>query len=332
MLTQTLQSNHALAQAQAAAYARAPAPAPAFQGGRSKVREPDTFDGSTPSKLRAFEVQCHINFKDRPGVFANDEQKINYALSFLKGNALAWFETYIIEEREGYGAPTFFTDYREFCGILQSHFGPSDPTGAAQNDILSLSMKESQHISTYIVSFARLSAQLEFNDGALHCVFYSGLPDRIKDQMAFTDRPVTFEGLRNLAQSIDSRYWRRKTELTRTPARAANTNTHNPRSNPAPTKPAEPVKATAPKPATSTSKPTDLASKLGTDGKLTPAERTRRLANNLCLFCGLTGHRAAECPKVPTTAAKAKGRSAEVAEVPNDESSEPEETPAEPTA
>jgi Zinc knuckle len=41
----------------------------------------------------------------------------------------------------------------------------------------------------------------------------------------------------------------------------------------------------------------DLSNKLGKDGKLTPEERQRRFANNLCLFCGGPGHTASDCPK-----------------------------------
>ena len=34
----------------------------------AKVREPDTFDGTDPKKLRTFLVQCELCFQDRPGV------------------------------------------------------------------------------------------------------------------------------------------------------------------------------------------------------------------------------------------------------------------------
>src|SRR6202021_3916032 len=55
-------------------------------------------------------------------------------------------------------------------------------------------------------------------------------------------------------------------------------------------------------------KKTDLGEKLGQDGKLTPAERSCRFANNLCLFCGGVGHTAKDCSK----AAEAKGRATQV--------------------
>ncbi|EGO29271.1 hypothetical protein SERLADRAFT_405337 [Serpula lacrymans var. lacrymans S7.9] len=50
----------------------------------TKIREPDTFDGSNPRKLRSFIVQCQLDFNNHPGTFQTDRAKINYAISFLK--------------------------------------------------------------------------------------------------------------------------------------------------------------------------------------------------------------------------------------------------------
>jgi len=55
----------------------------------------------------------------------------------------------------------------------------------------------------------------------------------------------------------------------------------------------------------------DYSSKLGKDGKLTPQERQRRLDNNLCLFCGTSGHVAKDCSKPSSAAAKAQVAKAE---------------------
>ena len=49
----------------------------------------------------------------------------------------------------------------------------------------------------------------------------------------------------------------------------------------------------------------DLSSKLGKDGKLTPQERQHHLDKNLCLFCGVSGHMAKDCPKSTSAAVKA---------------------------
>ena len=67
------------------------------KGNRTKVREPDTFDGSDPKKLRPFILQLELNFRDRPENYLDDENKVNFALSYLKGAALDYFELEITE-------------------------------------------------------------------------------------------------------------------------------------------------------------------------------------------------------------------------------------------
>ena len=66
-------------------------------GPRSKVREPDPFDGTDPAKLRKFLVQLRLSFNDHPRAFANDRNKVNFAISYLKGIALTHFENSLIE-------------------------------------------------------------------------------------------------------------------------------------------------------------------------------------------------------------------------------------------
>jgi hypothetical protein len=39
---------------------------PSESSSRTKIREPDTFDGSNSCKLCIFLLQCTLNFKDRP--------------------------------------------------------------------------------------------------------------------------------------------------------------------------------------------------------------------------------------------------------------------------
>ncbi|PBK73759.1 hypothetical protein ARMSODRAFT_1015303 [Armillaria solidipes] len=63
---------------------------------RTKVKEPGTFDGSDPQKLKAFIVSLQLNFNDRLIAFAMDASKVNYTISFLSGTALDWFKPHIL--------------------------------------------------------------------------------------------------------------------------------------------------------------------------------------------------------------------------------------------
>jgi hypothetical protein len=59
---------------------------------RTKVREPDQFDGTDPQKLHVFLVQLELNFQDHTKAFHSDRAKVTFAQSYLKGMALEWFE------------------------------------------------------------------------------------------------------------------------------------------------------------------------------------------------------------------------------------------------
>ena len=61
-------------------------------GSRAKVQEPDPFDGTDPTKFRTFLIQLQLSYSDQPQSFSQDDQKVNIAISYLKGLALAHFE------------------------------------------------------------------------------------------------------------------------------------------------------------------------------------------------------------------------------------------------
>ncbi|KAG6327568.1 hypothetical protein ID866_11521 [Astraeus odoratus] len=92
----------------------------------TKVHEPDTFDGMDSKKLYA--------------------QKVSFALSFLKGIALAWFEPNLLDAIPG-ADPAWADDYSEFVIELTTNFGPHDPVGNAEHQLDNLLMKDGSHIN-----------------------------------------------------------------------------------------------------------------------------------------------------------------------------------------
>ena len=58
----------------------------------TRLREPDTFNGSDANKLRVFILQCSLHFQDHTNAFSTSRAKVAYALSYLMGPALGWFE------------------------------------------------------------------------------------------------------------------------------------------------------------------------------------------------------------------------------------------------
>jgi len=290
--------------------------------GHTKVREPDTFDGTDPCKLRAFLVQCELNFQDRPKAFASDRARVTFAQSYLKGMALEWFEPDLLNSANPRARPLWMDNYAQFVSELKSNFGPHDPVGDAEHQLDNLSMKEGQKINKYVVEFNRLAGQVRgYGDGALRHIFYSGLPDRIKDEISRVGKPRTLDGYRTLAQTIDARYWERKSEVARqtksstssTSNSASKGNSSASSDSKGKTKEKDNKNKSSDKSKSSSgAKPASskTPAHLGKDGKLTEEERQRRIKDKLCMFCGQPGHMARDCPKSTSKSSKAKAHAA----------------------
>ncbi|KAG6329042.1 hypothetical protein ID866_10047 [Astraeus odoratus] len=288
----------------------------------TKVCEPDTFDGMDLKKLCEFLIQCELNFHNRPQAFCLDMQKVGFALSFFKGIALTWFEPNLLNAIPG-AEPTWADDYSEFVIELITNFGPHDPVGDAKHQLDNLSMKDSSRINKYIVEFNCLATQVhDYGEGALCHMFYNGLPDCIKDEIACIGKPPGLVDLCTMAQGIDVCYWERKSEIAcqnkSNPQPSSSkqslsggssskqSNTSSGTSSFSSTgKGKNPQCPSSSTPKSSDSSVPDLSGIIGKDGKLTATECLCCMKNFLCLFCGLPGHSAKDCPRSTSHVAKA---------------------------
>jgi hypothetical protein len=311
--------------------------------GKSKVREPDTFDGSNSRKLRTFLVQCRLNFQDRPTTYPTEASKVVFALSYLAGTALAWFEPWLMLP-DNAPKPAWWTSFNLFTKELQANFGPYDAEAEAESALENLIMRDNHRITKYVVEFNRLAADISWDDRALCRRFYKNLPARLKNEISRVGKPRSLADMRTLAQQMDYRHWEREEEIRQENATRKNpssnnsgTNSGNSNSNSGKDKKKSspyhkpsgsgnhqnsstsssfsapnnnnPGKFNANKSSSSTS---DISSKLGKDGKLTPEERKRCFDSKLCLFCGQSGHNAANCPKSTSNTSKTKARAVQV--------------------
>ena len=270
-----------------------------------KAKKPDIFDGSDPQKLNSFILQCNLYFRNSTthsaySAFSDDSEKINFALSYLRGTALEYFEPSILDSDE---ISDWMDSWSAFSHALRTQFGPIDPTADAENGIDNLKMLDSQHIVKYNVKFNCLAIRTGWDDNALRHHYYSGLAERIKDIMSQQGKPETLEAMKTLAHAIDSRHWERLHEKSRSGNSAHNSENSDYSNFPTPPTPLTPLTPPKPNPTPSdfSDKPrkplSSISDKLGKDGKLTAQERQYRFDNNLCMYCGGIGHIAKECPK-----------------------------------
>ena len=282
------------------------------------MRDPEPYDGTDPAKLRGFLSQCLLTFQGRPQDFAHDQIKITYAVSWLKGTALRWYELNLsLPDDE---LPDYTLYWPAFEEALKAMFGEPDPVNTAVTKLDNLLMKDHHHIARYNVEFNEYSAQTQYNDHALYTRYYKGLAPRLKDALVLSGKPETLAGLRTLTQALDIRYWERKDEdRLKTSTTSQSTNSSSSVSTSSKTNSSHSKKQSkSSTSAASSSKPKkpDLSNVLGPDRKLLPEEKERRKKNNLCLICASPDHFSNKCP---SRKSPAKARTADLDAVPEDE-------------
>jgi len=292
-----------------------------------KARIPDIFDGSDPHKLNHFLFQCRLFFHANHLQFSTDEEKINFALTYLSGVVQDWFEVALQQEDLGYTQPWLST-WHLFVDELRVHFGLSDPVEDAANLINNLHMKPGDKIATCNVEFMQYVAQLNWGNSVLCYHFYQGLPNRLQDPIANREqgKPNSFQAMYQLAITFDNRYWERNRErdcLRNTEKDAADS--HNRKQgrmaqfsassqNSIPSRPQSSIALPQTAPSRNSLKPprasssiakspspstlrVNLSDKLGRDRKLNGNEHKCCINNNLCLYCGLKDHKVDRCPR-----------------------------------
>jgi len=168
---------------------------------------PDIFDSSDSHKLNHFLFQCQLFFHANPSQFSTDEEKINFALTYLSSVVQDWFEVALQQEDLSYMQPWLST-WHLFVDKLQVHFGLLDPVEDAANLIDNLHMKPGDKIATYNVEFMWYAAQLNWGDSVLCHHFYQGLQNLLQDPIANREqgKPNFFQAMYQLAITFDNRY------------------------------------------------------------------------------------------------------------------------------
>src|SRR5882724_6390258 len=123
---------------------------------RPKVHKPNPFDGSDLCKLQTFILQCKLNFWDQKDQFENEEDKVNYALSYLKRLALDFFEPALL----GINDPIWLSDFKLFIEELKTNFGTFNPEEEAEAEFEQLCMHENHQAMKYFIKFQQLATHV----------------------------------------------------------------------------------------------------------------------------------------------------------------------------
>ncbi|KAF5363054.1 hypothetical protein D9758_012643 [Tetrapyrgos nigripes] len=158
---------------------------------KTEVKKPDTFDGTDPRKLCPFLIQLQINLQNHPNAYTTDAAKISFALSYLSGSALEFFEPDILNPNP-FNPALWTLDFDIFVKELKDNFGVFDEVGEAEDQLETLHMKDSDKAAKYC-----------------------GLAPRLKDVLSLTIKEEKLSLLKAQVLHMDSRYWCRQAEKKR---------------------------------------------------------------------------------------------------------------------
>jgi hypothetical protein len=179
-----------------------------------KVNTPNKFLGAKRLECNPFVSACELYFRAKR--FRSNEDKVTFAGSYLTGVARRWFNTMT-------GDHKLLHDWAAFVAELKKRHGEQDPKGTAICRITQLRMKDSDHVSDYLVKFAECQALLSWEDGpgsALAVRFYDMLPHRLCKMFLYSGQhhlKMDLYELQEVAQDFDSDYWDFKNEKRANP-------------------------------------------------------------------------------------------------------------------
>jgi hypothetical protein len=164
--------------------------------------------------------------------------------------------------------------------LLQDAFGDPDRSTSATQKLEQLQQGR-KPVSTYASEFRLISSDLEWNDAALLYWFQKGLNQDVKNLLLNKSKPTSLEIAIHDAIEVDNRLFDSKRNASYSSRVLPST-------------------STAPSvPAASSHDPMIIDAAINHSrqrGPLSPEEKQKRISNNLCLYCGMPAHIAANCP------------------------------------
>ncbi|ROL50357.1 Retrotransposon-derived protein PEG10 [Anabarilius grahami] len=232
----------------------------------SPMGKPAPYSGSAED-CNGFLLQCSLTLEMQPHLFPTEYSKVAFLISQLSGKALQWDDSIWSQNN-----PMIQT-YSGFVNHFKKVFGKPSWDSAIGEKLYNLKQGK-MSVNKYALQFRTLANRSGWNEQALLTTYRQGLDPRVRLHLAAYEDTI---GLERFIQ-LSIRFATRMQSCLEEHQGPSQLNTFLCR----------PDSISTPEPAT---EPMQVEST-----RLTPAERQRRLTQNLCLYCGSPGHVISACP------------------------------------
>ena len=181
-------------------------------GTKIKILPPDKFLGKQrmlSSFLTQLDTYIHLNHI----MFRKKADKVLYASSYLRSDALNWFKPtlwdYMENEKKDHDDKTneIFTSLEKFKKQIRIVFGTINQKKTAEHEICNIVQKGAA--AMYAANFQRHAAYMNWDDTALTAQYYKGLKNFVKDEISHSERPSTLVKMIEKSVIIDNCMYKR---------------------------------------------------------------------------------------------------------------------------
>ncbi len=142
-------------------------------------------------------MQGSLVSEQQPSTYTTDKSRITFIMGLLSGNALAW----ATDVWEGQSAAS--SSYVHFVSEMRKVFDHPVRGKDAARHLLHI-RQGTRSVVEFSVEFRTLAAHSGWNDYSLQGVFYNGLSEAIKDELAARDDTNSLDSLISLSIKIDN--------------------------------------------------------------------------------------------------------------------------------
>ena len=255
---------------------------------RAKMPDPEKFAGD-PKEFDGWLAKVQLKLSE-PDSFIDEAHKARYVIGLLSGSAYDQIRHLITDTGVNV---TFVT---ELTALLKNAFADPDPRGTARRALNTCYQKHRRFVD-FLAEITRYFNTLEMDNNSRKLILEEHLSIELKTAIANADTvPEEYDAMVEWLIKKDTRLAAFTASRSKNIQATRNSNYSTPHRQYAPTTPQRPT--TAAHPTNSNSgyygpAPMDLSAGRG---RITDAERNRRRAAGLCLYCGGSGHLAFSCP------------------------------------
>lgn len=214
--------------------------------------------------LDEFLTHCCLSFMVQPSRFITEDSEVAFIASYFHGPPLSWFSSLLARQHP------MLKDLNMFITELTCMFGDPNCSQNAELAIQKLIQGKSDTVQAYASAFQHIALDLDpsYGDCPLIFHFLRGLHNNVADLMLSLPEPTSLQDAISKALHCEvrltERHLARHAPTIFTPADASNTT------------------------------PMDIGA-IQHRNKLTSEEDKYRMENNLCLYCGKSGHVVKDC-------------------------------------